>query len=262
MSFKRFSFLFFVVLFSATSLQAKIWSEKVNLMNQQYIDTYYKTPEQIDASNREHLKQFIDIEVEGRSDIRINNVDADDAKFLNPRIARDVLRVLDYHPVVSLYNYNKYDPKNQGIGFCFGRAMFVHLELAMRNLDRDSIKKAFVVGPMSTGDGNSWGWHVTTIAQSKDRNGNEIWLALDPVTGLKTLKQWYEEMYEYFSTDKRLKIYVTEAGKFGPSPGFYSHPQLEHEFYNNYFNDLDKEFVKASKAGKYDNPIPEYQIAN
>ena len=163
--------------------------------------------------------------------------------------------------VVSLYQYEKYDPKNQGIVFCFGRAMFVHLELAMRNLDRDSIKKAFVVGPMSTGDGNSWGWHVTTIAQSEDAQGNEIWLALDPVTGLKTLDDWYEEMYNYFSTDKKLKIYVTEAGKFGPSPGFYNHIGLENEFYNSYFTDLDVEFVKASKAGKYDRPIPEYKIA-
>lgn len=255
--------LTFVVaaLIFATGIEAKIYSEQVHLFSEANRDTWYKTTEQINKENKAHLKEFVALEVEGRSRQSINIVDADDAKFLNPRIARDVLSTLRMHPVVSLYQYEKYDPKNQGIGFCFGRAMFVHLELAMRNLDRDSIKKAFVVGPMSTGDGNSWGWHVTTIAQSKDAQGNEIWLALDPVTGLKTLDDWYEEMYNYFSTDKKLKIYVTEAGKFGPSPGFYNHIGLENEFYNSYFTDLDVEFVKASKAGKYDRPIPEYKIA-
>ncbi|MBT3585182.1 MAG: hypothetical protein HN509_09755 [Halobacteriovoraceae bacterium] len=259
---KKSQRLVFIVaaLLVSLGLQAKIYSAKTHLSNQKQRDTYLKAPEQINRDNLQHLEDFIAMEVEGRSTLSINNVDADDAKFLNPRIARDVLSTLRSHSVVSLYSYDKYDPKNQGIGFCFGRAMFVHLELAMRNLDRDSIKKAFVVGSMSTGDGNSWGWHVTTIAQSKDQNGNEVWLALDPVTGLKTLKEWYKEMYNHFSTDKKLKIYVTESGKFGPSPGFYSHPNLENQFYNSYFTDLDKEFVKASMAGKYDNPIPEYIV--
>lgn len=258
MKTQRFLIVLVATLLTIGASSAKIYSQNTHLFNQANFDTRYKTTQEIDKENKAHLEDFIAMEVEGRSSQSINIVDADDAKFLNPRVARDVLSTLRMHPVVSLYQYEKYDPKNQGIGFCFGRAMFVHLELAMRNLDRDSIKKAFVVGPMSTGDGNSWGWHVTTIAQSKDADGNEIWLALDPVTGLKTLKEWYQEMYTYFSTDKKLKIYVTEAGKFGPSPGFYNHIGLENEFYNSYFTDLDKEFVKASRAGRYDTPIAEY----
>ncbi len=260
MKMKRFIPVLFVTLLTISAAQAKIFSEKVHLFSQSKSDTWNKTTAQIDQENQAHLSEFVAMEVEGRSRQSINIVDADDAKFLSPRVARDVLSTLRMHPVVSLYQYEKYDPKNQGIGFCFGRAMFVHLELAMRNLDRDSIKKAFVVGHMSTGDGNSWGWHVTTIAQSKDENGDEIWLALDPVTGLKTLKEWYKEMYNHFSTDQKLKIYVTESGKFGPTPGFYNQIGLENEFYNSYFTDLNEAFVKASIAGRYDTPIAEFEI--
>jgi hypothetical protein len=204
------------------------------------------------------MAEFVALEVEGLSPENVNKADEDDAKFLHPIIARDILSKMRENPVVAMWNTKKYDPKDQGIGFCFGRAMFAHLELAMRNLDRDSIKKAFVVGPMSTGDGNSWGWHVTTIAQSKSEDGSEVWLALDPVTGVRTLEEWYEEMYNYYSTDKKLKIYITEAGKFGPTQGAYHRLVFENPFYNEYFVDLQKEFEKASQEGVYDVPIPEF----
>jgi hypothetical protein len=159
-----------------------------------------------------------------------------------------------------MYYYSKYDPKNEGIGFCFGRAMFIHLELAQFRFDRDSVKKAFVVGPMSTGDGGSWGWHVTTIVKSWDaRSKKQIWYALDPVVGRRvTLEQWYNTMRSDFSTDKRLKIYITDPGRFGIYPSKYDETHLANRFYNNYFRDMMKWFESNSQQNRaYDEPLKE-----
>ena len=223
----------------------------------------------IHMNNLKTIEDFYQIDVEtyvpeGMDEIDANKLDAIDfnkPQYISKREANEVIKDSHSHPVVSLSKYDKYDPESKGIGFCFGRAMYVHLELVHKKLDRDSIKKAFVVGRMSTGDGNSWGWHVTTIAQSKDENGNEVWLALDPILSqgyqlsrLKTLDEWYMEMYNNFSTDKKLKLYITEAGQFGSTPSVYNTDGLEHPFYNNYFKDLMKEFAKDTIGGKYDVP--------
>ncbi len=176
------------------------------------------------------------------------------AKYISIDEARDVKYAAMNNPVVASHQTSKYDPNNKGIGFCFGRAMFVNIDLAFRKFDRDSIKKAFVIGSMETPDGASWGWHVTTIVKSINRRGQVKWLAIDPiVNSIVTVKQWYEEMYQNYSTDKKLRLYITEAGKFGPSAGSYHHKSLTNKFYNNYFTDMLDWFKKENKSGAYDN---------
>lgn len=236
--------------FFVAAAQAKLYSTKENLFYEAQYDTYSKSTAQINQDNLKHIREFIADDY--NNEIR----DYGEAQNLPRYVARDVIRVAERNPVVGLWAYSKYDPKDQGIGFCFGRAMFTHIELAFRDFDRDYIKKAFVVGSMSTGDGNSWGWHVTTIAQSRDSEGNEIWLAIDPVTGVKTLREWYQEMYTNFSTDKKLKIYVTEAGRFGPSAGSaYNQGVVTEEFYNEYFKDMLNWFDENYKVERYQTPV-------
>lgn len=147
------------------------------------------------------------------------------------------------NPVVSLYQYDKYDPDQQGIGFCFGRAMFIDLYLAINGLNRGSIKKAFVMGAMTSGDGASWGWHVTTIVQSLDARGQKTWLALDPIMGqVMSVMQWYQETLN-MSVDGKLRLYITDAGKFSPRPSQYNYRSMNDDFYNNYFTDMMKWFA-------------------
>lgn len=234
-------------LFFCFGVFGQIYNANVNLMNEAYYDVYGKTPAQVHQENFNTIKKFVAMDVDTNRDNAYMR-----PKFISPMDAMDVYQTASYHPVVSLYQYNKYDPKNQGIGFCFGRAMYVNVDLAYRGIDRDSVKKAFVVGSMSTGDGNTWGWHVTTIAQSKDVNGQEEWLAIDPITGVKTLTEWYLEMYNDLSTDKLLKLYITEAGKFGPNGARYEEEHLKDKFYNNYFTDMMNWFREASKDGFFE----------
>jgi hypothetical protein len=143
------------------------------------------------------------------------------------------------NPVVSLDKYSKYDPNNKGIGFCFGRAMFLNVYLTMAKFNRSNMKKAFIVGSMSKG---SWAWHVTTIVQSQDRSGKEIWLALDPVVGkVLEVKAWYK-YWQPSSDDGKLRLYIAEAAKLSANPSAYDERGLSDKYYNNYFIDMMKWF--------------------
>lgn len=262
MSFRFFLLIIFkTIFFHLVFVQANtpvIYPAKSNLFGQAEQDTVmgFRASEKVDSENLSHIKEFTSIntdELDHKASLR----DASFAKFLAPQEGARVVADAHNHPVVSLWKYSKYDPENRGIGFCFGRAMFIHLDLYYRGFDRDSIRKAFVVGPMKTPDGGSWGWHVTTIAQSLDSKGRRVWLALDPIFDrnskgkIPTLQEWYQEMYGKYSTDKKLKLYVTEAGKFGPSPSPYDAKSIKQPFYNNYFKDMMDWFESQSQEGRY-----------
>jgi hypothetical protein len=247
---KRTSFIFLSALVLSAKLSAEVLPSNANLFDKANSDTFNRSSAQVHSDNMNHLARFIEMDVDGSRD-------AEKAKYIDLESAQDVVDTAEANPVVSSYQYYKYDPNNQGIGFCFGRAMFINLELAQRGFDRDSIKKAFVVGPMKTSDGNSWGWHVTTIAQSKDENGNEIWLALDPITGAINVKDWYQDMLDNYSTNKKLKFFITEAGKFGPVGGKYDQEHIKMDFYNSYFTDMMTWFEENSSEERYNKPIVE-----
>jgi len=219
--------------------------EKADIDNVEY-SRYSKDPSEIHRENLAAITNFIGEEMD------LTYANSTDVKSLSPDDVEDALEVAGENPVVSLYAYSKYDPENQGIGFCFGRAMFTNIHLAMKGVEREHIKKAFVVGEMSTGDGNQWGWHVTTIVQSleKDENGQvrEQWLAVDPIIGYAiTLEEWYLEMRNNYSTDKRLRLYIAEAGKLSPRASSKYTEQLKKvEFYNNYFLDMAEWFDQTA----------------
>ncbi len=170
-------------------------------------------------------------------------VDAKKLKFLTKNQAEIAIRASQANPVASTEQYHKYDPRNQGIGFCFGRATFVNLYLAAAGVNRANIKKAFIVGRM---DGGAWGWHVTTIVESRNPvNGKEMWLALDPISqqGIQDVRSWYKEMSRK-SDDGKLRLYIGEAGKLGAGASRYDEISFADPFYNNYFKDMRSWFEK------------------
>ncbi|MFN9069231.1 MAG: hypothetical protein ACK5V3_18555, partial [Bdellovibrionales bacterium] len=83
---------------------------------------------------------------------------------------REIEKLHNYsinHPIVGMSALAKYDPTNE-IGFCFGRALFVHLELLRRGVSKDSIKKVFVVGDIVeqlNGQEIRWQFHVATAVR-------------------------------------------------------------------------------------------------
>lgn len=181
--------------------------------------------------------------------------DSAKAKFISLETRLNVLTIAAQNPIVGTFAEKTYD-LNGGVGFCFGRAMFIHMELVMRGLDRDSVKKAVIVGKMM---GGKWGWHVTTIVQSKDIFGKRIWLALDPaMPGGVTLTEWYQS-WKVHSNDNMLRLYITQSGRIGPTPSFYSHDAFENPFYNGYFTDMMEWFDSEARAGveRYLTPLTE-----
>lgn len=215
-----------------------------NLFYFQKLDTYAKSANVIHQENLSTIKSFIQFNNKNLNMDR--GKDYGKPEYLHFEDATSTLIAMDRNPVVSTSKNYIYDPNNMGIGFCFGRAMFAHLDLVYKGLNRNSIMKAFVVGEMG-----NWGWHVTTIAQSKNAEGFETWLAIDPVAGkVIPLKQWYELMMNQYSTDKKLKLYITLPTRFGPDTE-YNEQMLRSSFFNNYFNDLIAWFEKESKLGKY-----------
>jgi hypothetical protein len=200
-----------------------------------------KSAHAIQQLGLKEYQDFLSMNVNNHDLHKHYNSDSRKPIYLSMRQARDTMRATNNNPIVSLHMYSKYDPKDQGIGFCFGRAMFIDLYLAINGLNRGSIKKAFVVGPMTT-DGAKWAWHVTTIVQSIDRNNNKVWLAIDPIVDrVMELRQWYKEILT-ISDDKKLRLYITEAGKFAHTASRYDERTITNSFYNKYFSDMMKWF--------------------
>lgn len=233
----NFKTLIAFIVLSTSVAHARLYRPLDNL-DAFYAQDARKSAKEVQAISLKEYADFVALDTNSPALNVHYNRDEKKAKILSKELATRTLEAATYNPIVSLYQYKKYDPTNRGIGFCFGRAMFVDLYLAINNFDRGSIKKAFVVGPMATPDGGSWGWHVSTIVQSKDRSGKETWLAIDPIMGrVMDVNEWYKETMK-LSTDKKLRLFITESGKFAQTATRYDYTSFNHPFYNNYFKDM------------------------
>ncbi len=159
--------------------------------------------------------------------------------------ADDLYRYLSCHPVAGMKHIRKYDPQGN-FGFCFGRATAVHLEALRRGLARPRIMKIWGVGPMKGG----WGHHVATLVAAKEGG----WWAIDPeisrvVSGTEWI-QWLKSEQENAASP--LVFFVSEAERFGPSPGKYTATDLygtgTDDIYNGYFRDLIEEAPRPNRG--------------
>lgn len=147
--------------------------------------------------------------------------------------ARQLLTDAMNDKIIGKKSEKKYDPAGN-IGFCFGRAMWLHLELLQRGVSKDSIFKAFVIGPMSYAN-IMWQFHVATIVRNSETGG---FLVIDPEFGqVLSLENWFAQNMN-LSTDKKLRLYVTEPSKFGASADDYDKYALNDKWYNSYFKDM------------------------
>ena len=126
---------------------------------------------------------------------------------------RELIARVRNHPVASVNALGKYDPEGY-IGFCFGRAMAVHLMARKMGLAKDSIKKLFVVGDLRSGPEPEWRFHVTTVI----RGENGQWSALDPIMTFpiangdpQTLEQWMSTVQRVWDKEGKAKYYLTSA---------------------------------------------------
>lgn len=111
--------------------------------------------------------------------------------------------------VASLEKYGKYDPFNNGTGFCFGRATACYLHAREMGLSEDSIKKVWIYGSLKTGN-KSWKYHVAAMVKRED---GEL-VVIDPIVGEPlVLNDWLFKMSTEYDPKNTMQIRVTEGEK-------------------------------------------------
>ena len=155
--------------------------------------------------------------------------------------AQAILEAIRKNPIVSDAGARKYDVRGSAIGYCFGRAAFVHVELLRRGVDPKSIGKIFAIGPLTYQD-SIWDFHVATVVRST--NGG--WWAIDGMTDdVLKVEPWMKQVLRWSLDDENptLRFYFADASKFQPTPGTYSDKKLYDPLYRGYFKDLAQWFL-------------------
>ncbi len=203
---------------SALIKQETAPKEKIERMNQDTLADLSSTPIPLAVGKRKH------------------HLPKDDINALYDRVAS--------HPVASLQHYNRYDPYNTGVGYCFGRAMTAHLEaLWGSHLNNSSIRKIWAVGNLESG-GAQWRYHVATIVRGQDG----YWWTIDPIFQ-RPLKasDWLREM-KGMNPDGFMRVYITEAKRFGPEANdAYRTNELNRRDYHSFFMDLLGEYRRVQE---------------
>jgi hypothetical protein len=155
-----------------------------------------------------------------------------------------VLKITDASSVVGWEARAKYNREDVEIGYCFGRAAYIHLLLLKMGLQKESIKKIWLVGPTQTNDKDViWQYHVATMAYTTELG----WVTID--TGQikpQPVRHWMD-YYMSRSIDGRSRFYVTEPDKFGFQLGTYDRTQMglnstsEEDWFRGYFPDMLRE---------------------
>jgi len=173
------------------------------------------------------------------------------AAFITQSQAQEVLNHLLTHPVVSPSQTSVYDPENR-FGLCFGRALHVHLELLRRGVQKEAIKKVFAVGPMK-GTSVDWQFHVATAVRGP---GRTWWVIEGGLPAPVRVEDWWQAI-RALNSDGRLRLYVTEPNRIGPSGWRYNVQPNGLRSYNGYFEDLFRYYKEnpLPASAKFSRPV-------
>lgn len=153
--------------------------------------------------------------------------------------AEMILSLIRQHPVVGPAAAEKYDSWDQQVGFCFGRAAFVHWELLRRSIPSTSIGKIFLVGNLALNlqTGSFWDYHMATIVRDQEQG----WWVIDPlIDRVLPVSEWMQQMHAWALSPKypEIRFYFSDPVKMLPIPGKYTTEQLFFTGYKGYFQDL------------------------
>lgn len=227
-------------LFSGRSIERKDLVE-MSLAKYSEIEMRDKSAEDIMMMNAKTLAA-IEAEIPLGSATKKSQISYETAEMLRQQI--------NENPIVRPMN-DKYSQPDVSIGYCFGRATFVHLMLLKMGVQKSSIQKIWAVGSMKAG-GISWQFHVATMAYS----AKDGWLVIDsnhshPMRVADWMKYYYSQ-----SGDGRVRFYATDAQKFTFELGKYSRVQLgldlarSKDWYKHYFKDM-LVWMKDKKVTEY-----------
>ncbi len=154
--------------------------------------------------------------------------------------AQKILDLVFDHPTIGFKADDIYSQPGEEMGYCFGRAMYMHLIALKLGVQKESIKKIWAVGPMqSDKPGVEWGYHVALMVYTK-----QGWIVLDPnLRRVFSVNDWVQ-YYEAKNLDGRGRFYATDPEKFGLYSGKYSRYLLgldlspDQDWFKHYFVDM------------------------
>ncbi len=130
------------------------------------------------------------------------------------------------HRVAGLDDAEKmrrYDPTEE-IGFCFGRAMALHLMARRLGLQEGAIAKLFIIGDLRSAKDPEWRFHVTMLA----RGPKGTWYAIDPIRdGPLPVEDWIAQTQGIWDKEKKAWLYITPASAV--MPDLRSVPDVDQE---------------------------------
>jgi hypothetical protein len=157
--------------------------------------------------------------------------------ILNKERAEMILQKLRTNPVASTDSLTKYDPDRE-VGFCFGRATYVHMELLRHGVSTNHIAKIYAMGNLKYGKDN-WDFHAAVAVWSAQKN----WLVIDElVNEVMPLEQWMAKLMTFAKNPlkPRVRFFVVDPAKFHPALGPYQRKDMIFPYYHNYFLDMEK----------------------
>ncbi|MEQ1875163.1 MAG: hypothetical protein ABL958_00865 [Bdellovibrionia bacterium] len=163
--------------------------------------------------------------------------------------AQAILDKISKHPIVSEKNSLKYDTPSGQIGYCFGKAAYIHVELVRRGIGPNAVAKVFALGPLIH-TGRGWDFHVATAVRAAEGG----WWVIDGLEPkVMTLDQWRKNVLSWAQSLKTplVRFYFSDATKLNPTPGNYE-ARVREPHYKGYFKDLGRWFSK--------NPAPVSEV--
>jgi hypothetical protein len=150
-------------------------------------------------------------------------------------LAKRILRGVAAHPITGMESVFTREHSGE-IGFCFGRALFVHRELLKAGMAQQDLVKIFALGELSV-DKQLWRFHVAVGI----RDPKQGILMIDPLfPEVQSIAQWMREIekFDIKFPYSRTRFYPTDPRKFLPSGGRYDKAQLNDPVFKKYFTAL------------------------
>jgi hypothetical protein len=161
-------------------------------------------------------------------------------EFTKSEIDKLYQRVVN-NPVAAICNISKYA---SGGGFCFGRATAAHIEAIKSGLQKDQIRKVWVLGKLVS-NSVKWKYHVTTAV----RGPNGSWYAIDPIMEKPMrIDEWSRAVSKSFDKEGNMRIFVTDPTRFSPYVGKYEPRVMSPSNFGGYFSDLMKTFKEEAAS--------------
>ncbi len=167
------------------------------------------------------------------------------------KVISEVHSALALHPIAGKGGEAKYD-LSQKVGFCFGRAAYVHLELSKRGVPQGDMLKLFVFGKLLH-SGQIWKFHVATgVLGSGPAGAARKWWVIDSLFDrpLK-LEEWMKRVtaFSVLKAHPDTRVYATDPRKFQPISGEYTSESMGNPAFQGYFEDLYLSLLPALKPG-------------